>query len=973
MKKFIQLLLILSLLAAPALIVNYSSASSTRQMLAEHEKQLFLRLQQELQTQNQMVNPIFEITQHFSVFMDQAITRNLFEGEQSAVDNAGTVFQEFFQSLAEQIGFKSQNSVEYRFLNHRKVLSFAHDQKSQHGLVEKLTGAMMRVQEAAHSKLPVTAPVEKLTEICNNEMKTFFDLNFLLAPFHLTKINRVVLREPDSFKLLVSLRSQFNFLLNSLFDLTAFDDDYMARRKASAWKSDSSGLILLKQGEENKPVFSSYLATRTPLIKGIVKRVIALKEHLGNFKIDGHMVLVSPASPQKIFRIAIAAKLPVQRPQKGMSILIILLAIAGCCIGKLATEAILFDRGISLSLRTFIILTFITVTLMPFLSSIYLTSEYVVSNFKVQKNQVAQNLSQDLLNMDLQTFSAFRNSINKAKSLNSIEKLAALTGLPESSDVRELVISTMNKLWQVNSKPLFSEIWIFATDIEFGGVEYAPHHNEYNFKKSENAILNELFVPRFRQLLENQSAATISRQQEKEQIKFDEVKGEVLNNVFLNLFGEETFYQLQQEYDSIINFASFFERNSVINVPIYQNGRIRYVFSWVFASSEVRRHFPGELLNIAPGKPVNLTVYGNDKFMNALPLDLNLLSEKFPVLIRMAKRSHLATTRLVMQDANASGSTVYETRPARYSDYILCGQRETRSLESISNELTSQALGYFAILILTGLLFSILTSMYFTIPIRQLTDATREIIAGHYATRLSESHPDEFASSARAFNKMASGLAEGELLRKFVSESVRSLADPGAGDHEQAQLVEATILFSSIRNFHDLQQTVAPEQLFAIMQAHLSAAVECSAALGGEIDKMIEDKIMIVFPHRNDQPDPVCSALKTSLHINKVLKKAFSLNTAAGINSGEVVSGVMGAANVRLAKTVVGDTVNLAARLASVAANLESGGIVISGTTVKLAATAEFRFEKLPISNVKGKTHTVEAYLVKELWQKQPV
>ena len=84
--------------------------------------------------------------------------------------------------------------------------------------------------------------------------------------------------------------------------------------------------------------------------------------------------------------------------------------------------------------------------------------------------------------------------------------------------------------------------------------------------------------------------------------------------------------------------------------------------------------------------------------------------------------------------------------------------------------------------------------------------------------------------------------------------------------------------------------------------------------------------------------------------------------TAVGINSGEVVSGTLGAANVRLARTVVGDTVNLAARLASVAAGLTEGGIVVAGATVEMAGNV-FSFEKLAINRVKGKTHAVEAFL----------
>jgi class 3 adenylate cyclase len=315
-----------------------------------------------------------------------------------------------------------------------------------------------------------------------------------------------------------------------------------------------------------------------------------------------------------------------------------------------------------------------------------------------------------------------------------------------------------------------------------------------------------------------------------------------------------------------------------------------------------------------------------------------------------------------MQDANASGSPVFEALPAKYSDYIICGQRNTRSLESINAELTATAARYFALAATLTLILSLLASFYFTIPIRQLTEAMQKIISEDYSVRLIEAHPDEFAIAARAFNKMAAGLMEGKLLRNFVSESVReSRAD--SNEAAEANICQVTVLFSSIKGFAALQNQLTPEELFALMQAHLSAAVEIAPELGGEIDKMIEDKIMIVFQHNQKAGNAaVSAAISAAAHIRNNLMATCRYNTAAGINTGEVVSGTMGATSVRLSKTVVGDTVNLAARLASVAADIENGGIVVSGASAQLA-TGGHHFQKLPISSVKGKTHSVEAYL----------
>jgi class 3 adenylate cyclase len=127
---------------------------------------------------------------------------------------------------------------------------------------------------------------------------------------------------------------------------------------------------------------------------------------------------------------------------------------------------------------------------------------------------------------------------------------------------------------------------------------------------------------------------------------------------------------------------------------------------------------------------------------------------------------------------------------------------------------------------------------------------------------------------------------------------------------------------------------------------------------------MIEDKVMIVFESgRQNEYEQANAAVAVAISIKIAMQKEHALPTAAGITTGEVVSGVMGASNVRLSKTVIGDTVNLAARLATVAAGLSEGGIVAAESSIE-KLSAEYRCEKLPISQVKGKTHAVEAYSI---------
>lgn len=965
MRRALTLIFATLILALPTIMASFSIDSFADLLQLEHEKQLELRLRNDLQAQSQLTGTVFEIYQHFTLFMiqtDQSYERHLWPVFAKSIEKT---FDAFMKNTAAHFLLPFEAGIAYDHPEGPKQLTYKDGNRISQSVIADLTQEMRNYLQLLREKNGENA-LEKLRNVLKDKLGFFFNISFLRADSFELKSNRVVKRESDSMKMLLSLRAGQDYLMNALFDLTSAGINSIARSKAGRWKNRDSGLIFFGGGAKVKPICSSWFETRPELANKIVKIVDAGFVKQTTLIIDGHLVLFTLYDPKVPWQVAIAAPLPVRASQKEMEFLLCLFAIAGCSVWKLSVEKIVFERALNFSLRNFIIIVFILVSLMPFASGIYLTGEYVIANFKVQKNQVAENLSKDLLDLDLSTFSQFRDSLNRVKGLSSIETIASFTGLPPGMEVIELVKATFKRLVEIKGKKITSKIWVYAGGDELTEVFFDPRLKTYVANNNHDKFVSEVFVPRFREFLQsNVVRATMTGKND--QISFDEVKGEILDSVILNTCGETTYFNMQKDLGTLIRLESFLDSNAVISIPIFHQGKIKYVFSYVFSSSEIRGHFPEYRLNTDPGKPIVIALYGNDKFLNSRPENLQTIAAKLPALTSLVKQSFLTTSRLMMQDVTASGSPVYETLPAKYSDYVICGQRNTRSLESITSELTTVAVRYFAVLAATGLLIALLTSFYFTIPVRQLTAATMKIVNEDYSIRLLENHPDEFALSAAAFNKMASGLAEGRLLRHFVSESVRNMtSDSGSLNDGQAKSANATVLFSSIRNFASLQKLLGPEQTFALMQTHLSAAVAMASKYGGEIDKMIEDKVMLVFTHVNDNGRAAAdAALMAATHIQNTMARQGGHQTAVGINSGEVVSGIMGAASVRLAKTVVGDTVNLAARLASVASSLPTGGIVVAGATVELAQ-GSFIFTKLPISSVKGKTHAVEAFLATE-------
>lgn len=968
MKKYFLLVITAFLLAAPALILYSSMQTSTTLINLELEKQLIKTMQYELQGQDQVINPIIEKFQNLFLFLRKVTAKAEAMNLQNLVNDEYLAFLiNGIRNQAKSVWFPAEASLVFQKDGKDQYLSLKNGSENPGLFIEELTRQLRNLQGFYNSGTFNKAPLAEFTSMAIKNLGLFFSFSILKPDGDGTRSQRIVVREKERLRLFVLQRLQNSFLLNFMFDFTSATPDLLVRRKVSNWQNKEMGLMFISNQKPNRHIASEFFVDKTSL-KDLIKRRI--HESAGKslwFKNENFIVLTNQADPKKSHRVILAARSPETMKQPKMLFLVSIMAIFGCFLFKLVCEKIILGRSIKISLRVFIVGTFVLVSMLPLLSSAYLANEYIVANFKISRNQVAEELSNELQSLDLESYATFRRSINQAKNLNSVEKLADFTGLPVSAPIKELTRATVNKLREVNGKILVSEVWVYEEGQPYFSMKYASDKKIYELVFSNNVLLTEIFLPRFREYLRR--SRQLSDQQKtietKNEIEFDAVKSEIFNNFILDMFGDKTYYKVRENFGYLIKFESMLENNAFISIPVSVEGGYKYIFTWVFAAAEFRESFPVERLRIDEEKPV-FSIFGNEQYTGAKPGSILELTEKFPDLMRLGRKAHLTSSRLLLQDHSASGSPILEAAPARYSDYIICGRRFTRDLTEINAELAGKALRIFLIIAISGLAMALLTSLYFTLPIRKLIGATEEIINGNYKVRLNSNHPDEFATAAKAFNKMATGLEEGRLLSNFVSDSVKELAEL---DHlstaNTAKSCEVTVLFSSIKGFNELQKELEPEKVFAVLQAHLSASVAAVKLYGGEIDKMIEDKVMIVFEQDSHSSQEIAeAAVKVALSIKNNLKAGFGLTTAAGLNSGEAISGVMGAANARLSKTVVGDTVNLAARLAGVSANLPDGGVVVSGKMIRLI-DQEFACEKLSISKVKGKTHAVEAYLVK--------
>ncbi|HTA39290.1 MAG TPA: adenylate/guanylate cyclase domain-containing protein [Candidatus Acidoferrales bacterium] len=195
--------------------------------------------------------------------------------------------------------------------------------------------------------------------------------------------------------------------------------------------------------------------------------------------------------------------------------------------------------------------------------------------------------------------------------------------------------------------------------------------------------------------------------------------------------------------------------------------------------------------------------------------------------------------------------------------------------------------------------------------------------------------------------------------------------DPRSGLALTGKRVRATIFYSDIRGFTAMSETMTPEEIYGQLNEYFEEMCTIIFDYKGYVDKFIGDCVMAVFSAPYQRPDDpanaVISAVKQQDKIRELSAKWVAegkreFTVGMGVNTGDVVMGNLGASN-RMNYTVIGDNVNVAARLYNVA---KGGEIIISEETY-LEVKDYVDVDELEPVAVKGKVAPIKIYNVKGL------
>jgi class 3 adenylate cyclase len=278
------------------------------------------------------------------------------------------------------------------------------------------------------------------------------------------------------------------------------------------------------------------------------------------------------------------------------------------------------------------------------------------------------------------------------------------------------------------------------------------------------------------------------------------------------------------------------------------------------------------------------------------------------------------------------------------------------------------------IIVAAGILLSLALSMYFSRPINKLREGVMAVGMGNFDYRVQVSRKDELGELALAINRMAEGLGVKERIQdsfgKYVTpEIVEMILAHPERQWMRGSRVSATILFVDIRGFTTISEDKDPAWIVDLLNDYFTRVTDVVISHGGHVNKFVGDEAMAIFgapiANRRHADSAVRAAMEIQRAVRYIVKneegEQGEIQVGVGVNSGTVVAGNLGSEK-RMEYTVIGDDVNVASRLTSMA---QPGEILISKQTYDMMKDkAGLQLEERGSVSVKGRRMDISIYNV---------
>lgn len=233
--------------------------------------------------------------------------------------------------------------------------------------------------------------------------------------------------------------------------------------------------------------------------------------------------------------------------------------------------------------------------------------------------------------------------------------------------------------------------------------------------------------------------------------------------------------------------------------------------------------------------------------------------------------------------------------------------------------------------LLAGAALSFIVGRKLGRPLGRLAEAAADLrkLEFHEEHRLPSSPLAELNDVNQAFNGSIGAL---NAFAKYVPRQlVTRLIEEGMTDSRNIELREMTIVFTDLAGFTSLASNLSAEETAAYLNGYFETVSKVIADRDGTIDKFLGDGVMAFWGAPSEQPDHASKAIAAVTALAEQIEKDSALNMRLriGIHTGKVVVGDIGSAS-RMNYTVIGDAVNVAARLQEYGKHVDPGAKVIA-------------------------------------------
>lgn len=335
------------------------------------------------------------------------------------------------------------------------------------------------------------------------------------------------------------------------------------------------------------------------------------------------------------------------------------------------------------------------------------------------------------------------------------------------------------------------------------------------------------------------------------------------------------------------------------------------------------------------------------------PSDISLMSKNFSyqLIQRMANKILTEKSQKVWETATNHYSGKYINN---INSIVICYAEKIQTQDS-ERQYLYWFIGY---ILATIIVLSLILRNIIVTPINLLKSSASKVANGDFSKKISYESGDEFEHLSNAFNGMTEVLQQKEKMSSYVSTEILNEVSINSEQNLQpgGERIFVSVLFCALKGPKELS-LYEPYEVTSIISQLVDTADEISTKNNGQIDKLIEDTLMLVFRKKDKNENVTLNACYTALEIQKKLQQQLpDFKIKMGIASGEAISGKIGSRNGKLDYTVIGNPVNLAARLKVQAERALKTGIIICPYSIRMLQ-GKGRLNFIDRVAIKGRTN----------------